>query len=57
MLVYEEHFCAAVVHPDTGKTIINYKVLVNDKGNPKLRETRRTAFGKEVHRAFGTRRQ
>ena len=30
-----EHFCAAVVHPDTGETITKYKVLANDKNNPK----------------------
>ena len=45
-----EHFCAAVVHPDTGETITKYKVLANDKKNPTLRETWRTAFGKEVGR-------
>ena len=43
-----EHLCAAVVHPDTGETITKYKVLANDKKNPELRETWRTAFGKEV---------
>ena len=25
-----EHFCAPVVHPDTGETITNYKKLAND---------------------------
>ena len=45
-----EHFCAAVVHPDTRETITKYKVLASDKKNPTLRETSRTAFGKEVGR-------
>ena len=45
-----EHFCAAVIHPETGETITKYKVLANDQRNPELRETWRTAFGKEVGR-------
>ena len=48
--VNTEHFCAAVVHPDTGETMTKYKVLANDKKNPTLRETWRTAFGNEVGR-------
>ena len=27
------HFCAAVVHPDTGETITKYKKLANDPKN------------------------
>ena len=44
-----EHFCAAVVHPETGETITQYKKLINDP-NPTLRRTWKTAFGKEVGR-------
>ena len=42
-----EHFCAAVVHPDTGETITKYKKLATDS-NKELRETWQTAMGKEV---------
>ena len=31
-----EHFCAAVVHPDTEETINKYKVLANNKKKPKV---------------------
>ena len=44
-----EHFCAAVVHPDTGETITQYKKLANDN-NTEVKETWMTAFGKEVGR-------
>ena len=47
--VDSEHFCATVVHPDTGKTIIQYKTLVNGP-DPNLRETWKTIFGKEAGR-------
>lgn len=43
-----DRFCAAVVHPDTGETITKYNTLVNDKNDDKLRETWRTAMGKEA---------
>ena len=33
-----EHFCAAMVHPKTGKTITQYKKLAKD-ANPEIRET------------------
>ena len=45
-----EHFCAAVIHLDTGETVTQYKKLANDPNNEKLRETWRTGFGKEVVR-------
>ena len=45
-----EHFCAAVVHPDTGETITKYKKLANDPNNAELRELWQTAMGKEVRR-------
>lgn len=45
-----EHFCVAVVNPDTCEAITKYKVLANDKNNPELRETWITAFGKEAGR-------
>lgn len=45
-----EHFCAAVIHPDTGETITKYELLANDKNNPGLSETWKTAFRKEVGR-------
>ena len=41
-----EHLCAAVIHPDTGETVTQYKKLANDPKNAKLRETWRTGFGK-----------
>ena len=44
------HFCAAVIHPDTGKIVTQYKKLANDPNNAKLIETWRTGFGKEVGR-------
>ena len=33
-----EHFCAAVVHPDTGETITQYKKLAN-YNNKDVKET------------------
>ena len=39
-----EHFCAPVVHPDTGETISNYKKLAND---PVMREVWTKSLGKE----------
>ena len=45
-----EHFCAAVIRPDTGETVTQYKKLANDPNNAKLRETWCTGFGKEVGR-------
>ena len=44
-----DHFCAAMVHPDTGETITQYKKLARDS-NPKIRETWQTGFGKEIGR-------
>ena len=44
-----DYFCTAVVHPDTGETITQYKKLANDP-NPKLREVWETGFGKEIGR-------
>ena len=38
------------MYPDTGKTIAKYKEIANDAHNPELRETQRTASGKEVSR-------
>ena len=43
-------FCAAVVHPDTGETVTQYKKLANDPNNAELRELWCTGFGKEVGR-------
>ena len=28
-----EHFCAAVIHPDTGETVTQYKKIANDPNN------------------------
>jgi len=39
-----EHMCAAVVHPETGETITNYKILAKDRATWKIWQT---AFGKE----------
>ena len=44
-----DHFCAAVIHPDTGETITQYKKLAKDP-NAKLRDVWETGFGKEVGR-------
>ena len=39
-----EHFCAPVVHPETGETITSYRKLAKDKV---MKETWTTGFGKE----------
>ena len=44
-----EHFCKAVVHPDTGETITKYKPLANDPNNAELREL----WGKVLEKKWG----
>lgn len=39
-----EHFCALVVHPETGETITSYKKLAND---PRMNKIWMTGFGKQ----------
>ena len=45
MMSYPQHFCAPVIHPETGKTIIQYKTFMKDAITCK---TWTTAFGKEL---------